>query len=406
MNAFNSTSVFPIDDTVGAWVAHGRFVVPPTGAGTLDGLRFAVKDIFHVAGRPTGAGNPAWLASQPVPQHSSPLVDTLLAAGATLVGKVLTDEIAYSIHGDNAHYGTPRNVRAPGRVPGGSSSGSAAAVAARLCDFALASDTGGSTRVPASYCGLWGLRTTHGLLSREGMVPLHPGFDTATWLAHDAATFARVASVLLPPQQGQQRWRRVLLPSAACALADGVFAAPLAQVLAAATRLLCTGAETVDLTAAGETLDHWRQAYVTAGAHEAWRVHGEWISAHRPAFAPAIAGRWRHAASVSEADAQAARSRVHAIRARLQELLGDDAIAVIPSAASVAPLLQASGPEVDALRLRTLQITCIAGIGGLCQVSIPCTGADGLPLGISLVGPAGSDAELVKLATRIYDSLP
>ncbi|NMG71046.1 amidase [Parazoarcus communis] len=396
-------SGFPIHDTVGAWVPHGRFVIPPTAHGPLDGLRFAVKDVFDVAGHPTGAGNPTWLATHPIPERSSPLVDTLLAAGATLVGKVLTDEIAYSINGDNIHYGTPINVRAPGRVPGGSSSGSAAAVAARLCDFALASDTGGSTRVPASYCGLWGLRTTHGVLSRAGMVPLHPFFDTATWLAHDADTFRRVAEVLLPASP--HRFRRVLQPMAACALADPEFTNPLNQVLAAASRLLQTEVVALTVTRGNETLNDWRQTYVTAGGYEAWQAHGDWITTHQPTFSPAIAGRWSDSSSITDGAGQAAKAHILEIRSHVRDLFGDDAIAVIPSAASVAPAVDAAGDAVDAVRMRTLQITCMAGIGGLAQVSIPFTGSNGLPLGISLVGPAGSDAELVRLATRIAASL-
>ncbi len=180
---------FPITDTVGAWIPHGRFVVEPTASGTLSGLRFAAKDAFDVAGHSTGAGNPTWLATHPVPIQSSPVVAQLLAAGATLVGKVLTDELAYSLHGDNVHYGTPINSAALDCVPGGAS---------HLVDFALGTDTGGSTRVPASYAGLWGLRTTHGLVPVQGLVPLHPSFDTVTWLAHDSATFERVGAELPP----------------------------------------------------------------------------------------------------------------------------------------------------------------------------------------------------------------
>ncbi len=192
------------EDDIGAWVPQGRFIVEGRPGGPLAGLRFAAKDIFDVAGRATSAGNPTWLATHPVPARHSAVVAQLLDAGATLAGKVLTDELAYSLHGDNHHYGAPRNARAPSRVTGGSSSGSAAAVAARQVDFALGTDTGGSTRVPASYCGIWGLRTTHGLLSCAGLVPLHPSFDTVTWLArrrrgvraggHGAAAHQRISA--------------------------------------------------------------------------------------------------------------------------------------------------------------------------------------------------------------------
>jgi amidase len=206
---------FPIDDSVCAWVPHGRFVVPGRPEGPLRDLRFAAKDLFDVAGHPTGAGNPDWLVSHEIALRSSPIVDSLLGAGATLMGKVLTDELAYSLHGDNAHYGAPLNARAPDRVTGGSSSGSAAAVAAGLVDFALGTDTGGSTRVPASYCGLWGLRTTHGLLPTEGLVPLHPSYDTVTWLARDRQVFGRVGKVLLPASPFKPR--RIIRVDDACA---------------------------------------------------------------------------------------------------------------------------------------------------------------------------------------------
>ena len=124
-------------------------------------------------------------------------VQTLLDAGCTLIGKTVTDEVSLGILGENAFDGTPMNVRAPGRVPGGSSSGSAAAVAAGLCDTALGTDTGGSVRVPASFCGLYGIRPTHGRLNLSGMLPQAPTSDTTGWFARDSETFARVSSVLL-----------------------------------------------------------------------------------------------------------------------------------------------------------------------------------------------------------------
>jgi amidase len=396
-------AAFPIDDTVGAWVPHGRFVRAGADTGALAGLTFGVKDLYDIAGVPTGAGNPRWLATHPVPTRSSPLVDQLLAAGATCTGKLLTDELAYSIHGDNLHYGTPVNARAPARVPGGSSSGSAAAVAARLVDFALGTDTGGSTRVPASYCGLWGLRTTHGLLSQEGLVPLHPSFDTPTWLAHSAATFARVAGVLLPPAAAPVAWQRAQRWQPAWDQADAVFHAPLE---AAWQVLQDIGLQPTVVAADAFPLDAWRQVYVNASAHEGWQVHGAWIAASTPGFAAPVAQRFQFASTLTDAVAQAAREQQAVVRRQLRELLGTDGVALVPSAASVAPLRDAAAADVDAVRLRTLRITCLGGLAGLPQVSLPCRAPDGLPVGVSLVGPPGSDASLIALALRVHAAMP
>lgn len=393
---------FDIDDTVGAWVPHGRFVVEGRAGGPLSGLRFVAKDVFDVAGQPTGAGNPTWLSTHAVPTRHASVVAALLDAGATLAGKVLTDELAYSLHGDNHHYGAPLNVRAPQRVTGGSSSGTAASVAARLVDFGLGTDTGGSTRVPASYCGLWGLRTTHGLVPADGLVPLHPSFDTVTWLAHDSEVFRRVGEVLLPACSYAPR--RLLAPEDAWALADPEFAAPLQQMLDAVASLLAVAPTTVAV-APGEALADWRVAYATVGAHEGWQVHAPWITAHRPAFGDAIAGRWQAASRVTDEAAAAARAQRERIRSQVRAWLGDDGIAVLPSAASLAPRRDADPAEVDAVRLRTMAITCIAGLAGLPQVSVPMAAPHGTPLGVSLLGPAGSDRALIALATSLARTL-
>jgi amidase len=395
---------FPQNDPVNACVPHGKFSLPATGSGLLNNLTFAVKDIFDVAGHPTGAGNPTWLATHPIPTHSSPLLEQLLAAGATLTGKVITDELAYSLNGDNMHYGTPVNVNAPDRVPGGSSSGSVAAVAAKLCDFALGSDTGGSTRVPASYCGVWGLRTTHDLLSRAHVVPLHTSFDTLTWFAHDPATFICVGEVLLPASTFVPK--RLLKPEALWQLASEDFAAPLQKVLSAAQSMLGVKAQTMSFTRDTETLEQWRQAYVTMGAAEAWGLHGAWITEHQPTFSAPISARWSQAKAVTVEQAQAAQHKVSEIRAHVRAVLSDDAIAIVPSAAGLAPLLNESGEAIDHLRMRTMHLTCIAGISGVCQVSIPFKNSAGVPVGVSLMGPAGSDLALIRLASALSNALP
>jgi amidase len=398
---------FPIADTVGAWVPHGRFVIEGAAQGPLRGLRFAVKDLFDVAGHPTGAGNPTWLATHPAATRHSPVVARLLDAGATLMGKVLTDELAYSLHGNNAHYGAPHNTRAPLRVTGGSSSGSAAAVAAGLVDFALATDTGGSTRVPASYCGLWGSRTTHGALPADGLVPLSPGFDTVTWLARDASIFRAVARVLLPADGSPLRSgvRAVHVFDDAWALADAEFAAPLARVTDGLARHAGVGPQHSRI-ASDASLHDWRQIYNTVGAHEAWQVHGAWIRETRPHFGDAITGRWQIAAHTTDAEAAAARTAMARIREEVRRVLGASGVAVLPSAASLALLRDTDAEHVNAVRLRTMAITCIAGLAGLPQVNLPLQAAGGEPLGVSLLGPVGSDRALIELATRLHGVIP
>lgn len=392
----------PFTDTVNAWAPHGHFVIEEAPDGPLAGMRFAAKDVFDVAGQPTGAGNPAWLASHPIPTRHSALVQQVLDAGATLCGKVVSDELAYSIHGHNLHYGMPVNSAAPDRIPGGSSSGSVAAVAARLVDFALGTDTGGSTRVPASYCGVWGLRTTHGLVSREGLVPLHDSFDTATWFAHDAGTFERVAQALLPATPFAALRATVLQDAAA--EADAEVAALLPRVVEVLARVLPQGVGTATATQ-GSSLEDWRRHYVAWGAHEAWQAHGDWIRTHPPGFEDAIADRWRAASQVTAEAAGAARAAGQAARAQVRALVGSDTVLVMPSAASVAPLRSAGGAEIDAIRARTLRICCIAGLAGLPQVSLPLATAGGLPAGVSLIGPAGSDLALVRLAVQVWQAL-
>src|SRR6516165_2935265 len=185
------------DDDLGAFVPGPRLRIEGKPDGPLSGLTFAAKDLFDVAGHPTGGGNPDWTAWNPVPTRHAWAVARLLDAGATLIGKTITDEVSLGIAGENAFYGTPINPRAPGRVPGGSSSGSAAAVAGGLCDTALGTDTGGSVRVPASFCGLYGIRPTHARIPVTGMLPQAPSSDTTGWFARNAGIFARVSAVML-----------------------------------------------------------------------------------------------------------------------------------------------------------------------------------------------------------------
>src|SRR5258707_9965766 len=186
-----------MNDDIGAFVPGPRVRIAGAARGPLSGLSFAVKDLFDVAGLPTGGGNHDWPTGRPIPKKHAWAVQTLLDAGANLIGKTITDEVSLGILGENAFDGTPVNVRAPGRVPGGSSSGSAAAVAAGICDTALGTDTGGSVRVPASFCGIHGIRPTPRLLHLSGMLPQAPTSDTTGWFAGESATLSLVSPGML-----------------------------------------------------------------------------------------------------------------------------------------------------------------------------------------------------------------
>ena len=206
----------------------------PTGP--LQGLSFAANDVFDIAGDRTGNGNPVWLETHPPASHTASAVERLLAAGARMVGKTHTDELAYSLNGENVHYGTPINPRAPGRIPGGSSSGSAAAVAGGLVDFALGTDCGGSVRLPASYCGIYGVRTSHGLIPIDGVADLAASFDTVGWFARDPAMMRRVGDVMLPAAPAFVP-KRLLIATDAFAFAGDDIAARAANSPARTTRI-------------------------------------------------------------------------------------------------------------------------------------------------------------------------
>ncbi|WP_029557024.1 amidase [Xanthobacter sp. 91] len=391
-----------IVDTVGAFCAHGRVVRQTREEGPLAGLSFGLKDFFDLAGVPTGAGSPEWLATHPVPTRTAPAIERLLDAGARCVGKTHTDELAWSLNGENAHYGTPRNVAAPGRIPGGSSSGSAAAAAAGLVDFGIGSDTGGSVRLPASYCGVYGIRTTHGLIPLEGAVPLAPSYDTLGWLARDPAIFRKVGEVLIDAGP-RKRPDRLLLARDLFDKAGSEVAAALAPAVAAIARHF-GACEDVDVTQ-GAGAD-WLRVFQLVQASEIWSVHGDWVSRTKPAFGPGIRERFAAAPHVDPRDRAAAQERRQAIRVRMRELVAPGSVLLLPSAPGPAPLLNTPEAELNAFRGKALEMLCPAGHAGLPQVSLPVAKIAGCPIGLSILGPAGSDMQLLDLAEALSTVLP
>ncbi|WP_029554882.1 amidase [Xanthobacter sp. 91] len=387
----------PVNDTLDAFVSHGHFELAPTSTGPLEGLTFALKDLFHVAGVPTAAGSPAWLASHGVPDTSAPVVDILLGAGARLVGKTHTDEMAWSLNGENHHYGTPINPAAPERIPGGSSSGSAAATAGGLVDFAIGSDTGGSVRLPASYCGLFGLRPTHGRIPIAGAVPLAPSYDTVGWFARDAQTFEKVGAVLLgdpvvPPAP------RLLLARDLFEAAGPKVTAALAPALARMTALYGP-AEAVDV--AHGALPHWRNVFRILQSADAWAAHADWVRAAQPDFGPGVKERFAAAATLDPAEVAEARALRAQVRARIDALLGEDGILLLPTAPGIAPLRGTPLADLEAFRARAIELLCLSGHAGTPQISLPLATLEGCPLGLSAMAPRGKDEMLLALAVAV-----
>ena len=377
------------------WRTVGAPLVAGSPGGPLTGATVAVKDVFAVRGHPVGAGNPTWLAGAALEDEHAGVVEALLAAGADVTGIARTDEFAYSLAGTNAHYGAPPNPAAPGRIPGGSSNGPASAVAAGQVDVGLGTDTAGSIRVPASYQGLFGLRTTHGAVSRAGMLPLAPSFDAVGWLTRDAATLERVTTALLPAASLAPLVRGVVVP-AALGLVDG----PVRAAFDGAVAGLGLAVDAVDI--GPEVLAAWCAAFRLVQGHEAWAAHGAWVTAHPDALGPDVAGRFATAATVSDDEAAAARVVVGEARDVLRSILTPGTAMLLPAASSPAPSRDAApgDPEIEAARAATLGLTCLAGLAGAPAVSLPLLTVDGAPVGLSAIAAPGADLDLVRCAAR------
>ncbi len=383
-------------DTLGAFCRHTHVELSGASLGPLQGLTFGLKDLYDVAGHRTGFGSPDWLETHEPAARTASVALKLLDAGAVMVGKTHTEEMAFSLSGENAHYGTPINPAAPGRVPGGSSSGSASAVAGHLVDFAIGSDTGGSVRGPASFCGVYGIRTTHGRIAMDGACPLAPGFDTCGWFTRDADLFARVGDVLLGGRAATPG--RLLMAEDAFAFAMPEAAAALTP---AVQRITARLGPARSVTVAREGLRAWFDVFRVLQFSEIHQAHHEWIERVRPTFGPQIKPRFDAVAKTNPVEVAHMRTVRADIQARLEELLADNAVLMLPTMPDIAPLLQSPPDATVAFREQSLGLLCIAGLGGLPQVSLPFSTRNGCPLGISLIAARGNDEMLLEIARRL-----
>jgi len=383
-------------DSHGAYVPGPRCHVAPTGAGALDGLRLAVKDLIDVAGWVTGGGNPDWARGrEPAARHAT-AVERLLHSGAAVGGKTITDELAFSLEGENWHYGTPRNPRSPDCLPGGSSSGSAVAVAAGLVDFALGTDTGGSVRVPAAFCGVYGMRPSHGAIPLRGVLPFAPGYDTVGWFARSAALLEQVGAVLLgtaadtgPADADAGPAPRLIVLDDVYAMTEPALAAHLR--LAASSLGACAGMSIFE----GRAQD-WLHCYQVLQGVKINDALGDWLASARPRFGPAIAPRFAALAALTDDQALEQLAPRTAMRQRLKRLLQPGVVLVLPTTPTTALPLDADGATRGAFYASALAINAIAGHAGLPQVTVPAGSVAGRAAGLSFIAARGSDLWLLR----------
>ena len=387
-------------DAIGAFVPGDKVRIAGTKGGPLSGLSFAVKDLFDVAGVPTGGGNHDWARDNPVPQRHGWAVQTLLEAGADLIGKTITDEVSLGILGENPFDGTPLNPAAPDRVPGGSSSGSASAVAAGICDTALGTDTGGSVRVPASFCGLYGIRPTHGRVDITGMMPQAPSSDTTGWFARDARTFAKVSSVMLGEAPGPLPTKLVIAIDA-FGFADPEVAQALQPMVKRLVRIIGASREEI---MAPQGLSVWSRAQRTLQPAEAWQTFKPWLDRANPRLAFSVAAGLVAGSQIAPADLGWASLMRQEARGRLRHLLPAGTILCLPTTPFAAPLRSQPLSVLTPLRDR---INCLCAQGGLAghpQVSLPGATVDGAPVGLSIIGARGADASLIAVAQAMENA--
>ena len=376
----------------------------------LNGLRLAVKDLFHVRGLPTSAGNPDWLRTHKVPDDTNSTVKALLNAGAMFVGKTITDELAYSLHGQNKHYDALLNPAAPEHIPGGSSSGSAVAVTANLADIGLGTDTGGSIRVPASYQGLWGLRTSHGAVHCDNMVSLAPSFDTVGWMTRDIDTMIAVSDIVLAAtvNNNEEHAAQSTLENTTFGIASQLFCnvAHSEQCQAWLSKLRATFQcnDIANNQLCVEAIDN-ASVFRTLQGSEIWQTHGAWIEETSPDIANDIMLRLNWCKSIPQQDVIDAKTKQQQITQHINALFNSNDVLVIPTTPGIAPRIDASETTLANDRNSLLTLTSLAGLTGLPQLHLPLFTLHNAPCGLSLVGRKGSDLALLSIAKALVTTL-
>ncbi|KAF2309121.1 hypothetical protein GH714_000665 [Hevea brasiliensis] len=350
---------------------------PPKAPHPLTGLTFAVSDVFDIEGYVTGFGHPDWVRTHEAASWTSPVVSALVEGGATCIAKTIVDELAYSINGENKHYGTPTNPAAPAYVPGGSSSGAAVAVAAKLVDFSLGVDTVGGVRIPAGFCGIIGFRPSYGAIPHFGILPVSTSLDTVGWFAKDPNVMRRVGHVLLQLPFGVQRNPRQIIIVDDCFQLLKIPVDRVAQVVIKSTEKLFGNMNSDIITRNGLM----------------WKPNLD------------ISAQINEILEITDTDIGIFKSIRNELRAAIDSLLKDDGILVIPTTACLPPKLGAKEMLSEDYQIRSFSLLSIASLSGCCQVTIPLGHYDKRPVSVSFIARHGGDRFLLDTIQIIYASL-
>ncbi|MDL4815631.1 amidase [Actinomadura opuntiae] len=386
--SLNAFATVDVEGAAAAARTAGEELAAGRDRGPLHGVPVAVKDIIDVAGLPTGMGS-AHFAGH-VAGRDAACVEALRAAGAVIVGKTTTHEFAYGASGDTAVNGPSRNPHDPSRISGGSSGGSAVAVAAGMVPLAIGTDTGGSVRIPAALCGISGFKPAYGEIPTGGVFPLSTSFDHVGVLAATPADCRTAYRVLGRPAHGGES-----------RLPDGIRVAwiegtPVAPDVAETVRRLVPGADAVRLD-----LPELRRIFAAIQDSEACEVHAERVADAPELFQPVTLDRLRRAGETRGwRFVRAARERTR-YAAEVADLMRRYEVLASPTVPIVAPEIGRPDCELGPVQPALLSLTCAWNVLGLPALSVPAGTVRGLPAGLQLVTRAGDEDLLFDLAERI-----
>ncbi len=388
------------------------FSIPPSQSGLLDGLTFAVKDNIDIAGFKTSYGSKPWLDAHPPALCHAICVEQILSAGAAYLGKTISDELAYSLDGESYFFGTPVNPAAPDRIPGGSSSGSASAVACGLVDFALGTDSAGSTRVPASHCGILGMRPTPHRISVSGVLPFAPSSSGIGIFSKKLSVLEKVAHVLLANDCiSQQPTRNIYLLDDAFAIADQDIKQALQETISrlrdmqnihlSSITLSDIVGDEIDLLACNE------KGFKVLQSAEVWNEIGTWIESNHPEMGPRVRSGLDHVKQTDRLMLSSALRLCEKIFTKVLQFAKAGDLFCFPTVPIITPI---KGDLDDPEKLmdyykRTQAITSFAGVAQLPEISIPVAKVGNIPIGLSLAAAHRQDEFLLAAAKQLFSSV-